>query len=201
MEEVGTPLGRSFPSDGPRPVATHRDQNSPVSAPLSAPSGFEAALALSGEVCSRLPFNGGPAQQHVLELCVRLTRYGLSVDLDPCPTLEPFRPARGRVVSVYVVRPTGTNEVKIGITTKLDRRIRALQHANGRQLETLVTFEGGRGEEAFLHAAFQQERLHGEWFSLTPRLADWIDRQKKHCTPRRRTRRGTSHASGRGGAV
>jgi hypothetical protein len=67
--------------------------------------------------------------------------------------------------------------VKIGITSKVGARFRALNTASSRPLALLRTFGGmardtAREIERELHETFSEERQHGEWFDIEPYVAE-----------------------------
>jgi hypothetical protein len=69
---------------------------------------------------------------------------------------------------VYLVR--GGDTVKIGRTTNLASRLRALATGSAVPLELLATVPGGRKEEARLHRKWRHLHLRGEWFEAAPEL-------------------------------
>lgn len=71
---------------------------------------------------------------------------------------------------VYFVR-SGT-AVKIGKTLHLEQRMRDI---NAPETELLATEPGYTRRERELHRTFRRHRLNGEWFRLTPPLADHIN--------------------------
>lgn len=73
-------------------------------------------------------------------------------------------------MQVYLMRVSGTQDYKIGVSVDAESRRRAVQTGNPHPVELVcvVTVPGnGRREEAFLHAEFDEQRLCGEWFDLT----------------------------------
>jgi hypothetical protein len=68
---------------------------------------------------------------------------------------------------VYFVRLGSL--VKIGFTTDLDRRMKAVPHE-----EILATTPGTMQDERGYHAAFAHLRVVGEWFTPGPDLMDHI---------------------------
>lgn len=65
------------------------------------------------------------------------------------------------------------NRVKIGTTTNLRNRVRALSLPSG---NVIAVVPGGRSKEAELHAAFSHWRVgRTEWFAFDPPVADLID--------------------------
>jgi hypothetical protein len=68
---------------------------------------------------------------------------------------------------VYFLRSTQTQDIKIGISSRVQRRIAELQHAHGAAIELLVQFESASAAavEAELHSRFEKYRKpFGEWF-------------------------------------
>lgn len=57
--------------------------------------------------------------------------------------------------------------VKIGFTTNLDKRMRAIQTGCPFPIVCLGTAPGGQLLERALHRQFCRSRRHGEWFELT----------------------------------
>jgi hypothetical protein len=78
-------------------------------------------------------------------------------------------------LTVYFVR-ADTGEIKIGIATDPDARLRALQVGSPVKLGLLVTCPGGRPKEAEYHQRFAAHRLHGEWFEPHPDILTEIER-------------------------
>lgn len=80
-----------------------------------------------------------------------------------------------------VVAPAGTvyfvtdgELVKVGYTTHLDSRLRALQTGNARPLTVLATSPGTFQDEARLHRLLKASWVHGEWFAKTEPVNDCI---------------------------
>lgn len=81
---------------------------------------------------------------------------------------------------VYFVERDGF--IKIGITTQLQKRLKALsrggQMPDGMTVgpvKLLATMPGGRSNEAYLHGCFDKHRIPGtEWFLDSPELRDFI---------------------------
>jgi len=65
---------------------------------------------------------------------------------------------------VYVIGEQGSNIVKIGRTTDLNKRLGAIQRMCPVPLVVLMTHEGGAELEFGLHKHFARLRSHGEWF-------------------------------------
>jgi len=68
---------------------------------------------------------------------------------------------------VYVLSSKKTGLTKIGYSTNIPQRIKALGNSgpDALTLECLIT--GGRETESMLHKKFDKKRKHGEWFSLS----------------------------------
>jgi hypothetical protein len=64
--------------------------------------------------------------------------------------------------------------VKIGYARDVGRRMTKMQADNHKILTCLAVIEGGRAEEADIHARFSEARLHGEWFAPVPDLLSYI---------------------------
>ena len=74
---------------------------------------------------------------------------------------------------VYLIRCSDLPYYKIGLTTNLLERLEALQTANPLPLTIVCTcgfssFGAARRAECDCHRTLAKERMHGEWFQLTP---------------------------------
>ncbi|MDH6224330.1 GIY-YIG nuclease family protein [Streptomyces sp. MJP52] len=67
---------------------------------------------------------------------------------------------------VYVIGTPGSNTVKIGRTTNLQRRLADIQRMSPVPLVALWTHPGGHELETRLHHHFAELRSHGEWFAF-----------------------------------
>ncbi|MFJ2923341.1 GIY-YIG nuclease family protein [Streptomyces sp. NPDC087307] len=77
------------------------------------------------------------------------------------------RPSRPQDQScVYVIGSPTSSLVKLGTTTQLSKRLRALQLSSPVSLEVLWSAPGDRGTETALHQRFAPFRRHGEWFDF-----------------------------------
>jgi hypothetical protein len=98
--------------------------------------------------------------------------------LPPMPRLKPARAPRmprvdTRVLAgVYFIR--SGDKVKIGVSTNVPMRLKALQTMSAGDIELLVVAEGSHPEESQLHARFAHLRTHGEWFRAEPELLEFI---------------------------
>lgn len=78
---------------------------------------------------------------------------------------------------IYFVQPVSGGPVKIGTTINLESRLKQLESHYGQPLAVLATQEGGRTEEAEIHARFSHLRFgHTEQFKPAPELMDFIGR-------------------------
>ncbi|MFJ7138030.1 GIY-YIG nuclease family protein [Streptomyces fungicidicus] len=79
---------------------------------------------------------------------------------------RPRRPQDQATSHVYVIGSPGSTVVKLGTTTQLTKRLRALQLSSPVSLEVLWSAPGDRDDEAALHQHFSAFRQHGEWFDF-----------------------------------
>ncbi len=82
-------------------------------------------------------------------------------------------------MSVYFIQPEGEQVVKIGIAGDVRARLSALQMSHHRVLSVIGTMPGGGVEEHALHRRFASCRLRGEWFRLSPELAEFVSMLSK----------------------
>ncbi len=68
----------------------------------------------------------------------------------------------------------GADRIKIGTTCNLNERIRDIQAMSPIALTLLGAWEGGHSLEAHIHRLFADDRTHGEWFTSTPGLLEYI---------------------------
>lgn len=69
---------------------------------------------------------------------------------------------------VYVIHAQGTPRVKLGVTTDVDSRLRAIQTGCPYKCVVLAKWPGSPRLERKLHEHFKEHRKHGEWFELPP---------------------------------
>lgn len=74
---------------------------------------------------------------------------------------------------VYFVRNPKTREIKIGQSEDVRRRLKELSTKEKCSLELLGVVEAPLIEKE-LHSMFSETRLHGEWFSPSVELLDYI---------------------------
>jgi hypothetical protein len=72
---------------------------------------------------------------------------------------------------VYYIAAPDLGRVKIGRTKDLRKRLISLRGGSPADLEVLGTLAGGAAVEMYLYAIFADDRIHGEWFNLTPEIA------------------------------
>jgi hypothetical protein len=72
--------------------------------------------------------------------------------------------------SVYFIQ-AGNGPVKIGVTSRIDRRLGLLQVGNAELLTVRRLVPGSWREEAMFHWAFRDVHIRGEWFRPTPTMA------------------------------
>lgn len=67
--------------------------------------------------------------------------------------------------------------VKIGFSVEVDRRLSEIRNQYCLDsIDLLATARGHRYREAHYHQKFAADRLHGEWFRLSPAIQDEIDK-------------------------
>lgn len=100
--------------------------------------------------------------------------------LPPMPRLPSVAPAPAErpapspvLAGVYFVRTR--ERIKIGMSTNVDERLKALSTMCPTPLELLAVVEGAHAEESQLHRRFAHLRLHGEWFRAETELLAFID--------------------------
>lgn len=81
--------------------------------------------------------------------------------------MRPFR--------VYFMRPVGAEgPVKIGCSTMVEERLRALSPWAPFPLEVVATIPGDTRLEGRFHLKFMADRVHGEWFAASAELSATI---------------------------
>lgn len=75
---------------------------------------------------------------------------------------------------LYILKNIDSKRIKIGVTTDIDQRIKAIENSGGSKIELLYlshsilnTFE----VEKRLHKRFKNQRHIGEWFNIDQELA------------------------------
>ncbi|MGW6976462.1 GIY-YIG nuclease family protein [Streptomyces sp. NPDC054952] len=67
---------------------------------------------------------------------------------------------------VYLIGNVDSNLAKIGVTSQLAVRLRALRASSPVRLEVLWSTAGDWALERALHQRFTDRRTHGEWFDF-----------------------------------
>jgi hypothetical protein len=84
--------------------------------------------------------------------------------MEPTPRIKTYY--EPQVASyVYFIRALGGLGVKIGVTTNVTKRLKALRIASPNRLELLGYILGDVEMERVLHIRFDEHRLRGEWFA------------------------------------
>lgn len=92
--------------------------------------------------------------------------------LPPQTRFRKRRASDERGCCVYFL--AGGGLIKIGISTNLTSRIRAIRNSSPTELELLGTLPGGSATEGLLHMRFGEHRQHGEWFADVPAIRDYL---------------------------
>ena len=71
---------------------------------------------------------------------------------------------------VYFIREGPDGPFKIGISSKMNKRMTTLQTANSTELFLMGTIKGGKKEEDMLHERFSKYLKRGEWYHPHPEL-------------------------------
>jgi hypothetical protein len=74
-------------------------------------------------------------------------------------------------MAVYFARAEGTNLVKIGYATIVQRRLVHLQAGCPYRLTLARVADGDRATEAGYHALFAEHHVDRDWFNWSPRMA------------------------------
>jgi Meiotically up-regulated gene 113 len=89
---------------------------------------------------------------------------GISVPTFKPPTTKASR----RQLYIYIIGGPGADSpVKIGITARVEDRLRDLQTGHPYPLKILAKCPGDQDQEAALHQRFKNLRITGEWFCRT----------------------------------
>lgn len=67
----------------------------------------------------------------------------------------------------YAISDAAAEQVKIGASQDVARRLKGLQTSHPNELRVLWQGAGGAAMEAHLHARFARRRIRGEWFDFT----------------------------------
>ena len=91
-------------------------------------------------------------------------------------------PATSRLLCAETVPPEtwvyflySAGKIKIGTAEDFYKRLGAIKGACSSEVYCVLLFPGGRVTERHYHKRFAQDRLHGEWFALSPELRSFIE--------------------------
>lgn len=73
-------------------------------------------------------------------------------------------------MSVYFITAREVGRVKVGCAFNPHDRFERLQTASPVELALEAVMRGAHKEERELHLRFAADRLHGEWFNITPEI-------------------------------
>lgn len=93
-------------------------------------------------------------------------------------TAKQVASASQRGAVVYFIQGGFGGPIKIGTTQSLRARLKGLQCGSPVRLYVLATLPGGDAQESELHVRFDEDRLHGEWFSPSASLLAFIETLK-----------------------
>lgn len=82
------------------------------------------------------------------------------------------RGMRERLGQIYFVEAVGTDRVKIGFAMHAAKRLASVAVICPVPLRLRALIDGPPAKERELHARFRAAWSHGEWFKITPELAD-----------------------------
>lgn len=91
-------------------------------------------------------------------------------------------------MSVYFVTCCEANAVKIGSSVQPLARLAEIQWGCPLPLKLEAVLPGGREEEFGLHARFLDDRIRGEWFTITPVIEDIMAANPPRVDKPRRTK-------------
>lgn len=77
-----------------------------------------------------------------------------------------------KVSSIYFMYSAG--RIKIGFSAGLRSRHNGLKKAGPYPPVVLLVIPGTEKDERKLHARFKEDRLHGEWFALSPKIRSFL---------------------------
>jgi len=79
---------------------------------------------------------------------------------------------------VYFIQSIGGGPIKIGHSDSPIKRLATLQTSHYEKLTILATVDGGLTTETKLHERFSKDRLHGEWFTPSEELMQYINQHR-----------------------
>jgi hypothetical protein len=89
-----------------------------------------------------------------------------------------YRPrvkSKSRIGQVYFIQGEKTKNIKIGFSTDPNDRLRQHQTGSGEELLMLACVEGNQELETEIQRRFDSFRVHGEWFSPSDELIEFIN--------------------------
>lgn len=123
------------------------------------------------------------ALPHLLKAKVKTYNHAVDISSEPQSKWEEklnshYDPEDRRVFQIYVLRCRSTGFVKIGVTCRLENRIKSIQTMCPTTLDLFRVFTVFESvsirSEKFLHAKFSEYRKHGEWFDLPEHELEWL---------------------------
>lgn len=132
-------------------------------------AGWQSYVRVNGHVYSKMWPLATPRQEMRDWLDEEREAHGPTV-VDRYTDRRIYQPVR--VWWIYFIQRDG--HVKIGRTTNVEKRLRALQTANSSPLRLLATVLESTVGERTIHQRFLHLRLSGEWFQLEPDLLAFI---------------------------
>lgn len=88
-------------------------------------------------------------------------------------SISALKALKGISLVYFIGNPHGP--VKIGFTTDIFNRVISLQIGSPMLLQVLGVIPGTRELETHLHSQFSTSKVRGEWFAITPELAQTIE--------------------------
>lgn len=76
---------------------------------------------------------------------------------------------------IYYIACTSTQRMKIGYTRgEPEVRLKQLQTGSAADLRLMACHQGSADDERMLHERFAEDRIRGEWFSVSDQLLEHI---------------------------
>lgn len=80
---------------------------------------------------------------------------------------------------IYFIQDSLSKKIKIGYSANFKRRFLDLSNANANRLYILCVLPGNKEDEVKYHARFAQYRTHGEWFSPSREIVEFIKEENR----------------------
>jgi len=90
--------------------------------------------------------------------------------------VDPIAPDPGDNSWTYVIQAGRCGLVKIGVSLRVEARMRSLQKTSPAVLRLVAVLEGGLALERLMHARLGRDRAHHEWFRPSERMRALIVR-------------------------